>query len=339
MRELLLLHAARTVGQRTGRGGLTPLRALGAVLTALSGPPSAVRLRLDDIELEEGTTERSTDVARLLERPTPYDEERALAAELLRRGGAGAAVAREGSATGPRRSPWRRRVRPRCRWSSPGPFVDTHRAVLATLPAFQRASFPEVEPLRWRVAAPGATEPEPGLLWIPEGAPLRREEGPWAGSVPLRRLLEPETLVAGGLHTAVVGLCALDERSAVGSDGSRVETEALAAALRRLRSAGVRVVAEWWVGAPGVDEAAHERTFASLGERPLFDWVSGVRTFHWTRGRPEADFAGVPVRLLAPPGDRDLARTVPFEAPETLPRERVAELLGTLAGAWCSARP
>jgi len=351
MRELLLLRAALVLWKRGRADAHRPLRALGAVLTALSGAPSGVHVRLDDIELEGGTTERSVDVLRIIQRPALYDEDLVRAA---------------GSFPGAERVrlwlekdvqlPAAVALAAACPASVPlelaGPFVATHRAVLATLPAFQRASCPEdVAPLRWRVAALDAAEPEP-LTWVPEGARPPAEGGPWAGHVPLGALVEAEALVASGCRTAVVGFCSVDEGGVLGSDGRRVPLESLAAAVERLRATGARVVAEWWVGAPGVDEAAHERTFTLLGQRPLFDWVSGVRPFHWTRGRPGEDFAGVPVRFLAPPEDRDLARTVPFEAPGTVPHARLAELLTSLAGkllqraslspgrvAWASLHP
>ncbi|MFY0521888.1 hypothetical protein ACN28I_01295 [Archangium gephyra] len=297
-----------------------------------------MHVRLDDIELDGGTTERSADVLRIVQRPALYDEDLARAA---------------GSFPGAERVrlwlekdvqlPAAVALAAACPASVPlelaGPFVATHRAVLAALPAFQRASFPEdVAPLRWRVAALDAAEPEP-LTWVPEGARPPAEGGPWAGHVPLGALVEAEALVASGCRTAVVGFCAVDEGGVLGSDGRRVPLEALAAAVERLRAAGACVVAEWWVGAPGVDEAAHERTFMLLGQRPVFDWVSGVRPFHWTRGRPGEDFAGVPVRFLAPPEDRDLARTVPFEAPGTVPHARLAELLTSLAGKLLQRAP
>jgi hypothetical protein len=72
MRELLLLRAAGALSGRGDLHGHTQLRALGAVLTAISGPPSGVRLRLDDLELEAGTTERSSDVLRTAGQPAPY---------------------------------------------------------------------------------------------------------------------------------------------------------------------------------------------------------------------------------------------------------------------------
>ncbi|HEX8436150.1 hypothetical protein [Archangium sp.] len=336
MRELLLLRTALALLGRSGENAHRPLRALGAALTALSGAPSGVRLRLDDLELEGGSTERTVDMVRISAQPAPYDEELARVAERF----SGAERVRLWLEKD-QQLPAAVTLAAACPASVPlevaGPFATTHRVALATIPAFQRASFPEVAPLRWRVAALEATGPEP-LTWVPEGA-RPPEGGPWAGHVPLEALLAADVLVAGGCRTAVVGFCAVDDLSVLGSDGTRAPLEALTASLERLRSAGVRVVVEWWVGAPGVDEAAHERTFTLLGQRPLFDWVSGVRQFHWTRGRAGESFAGLPVHLHAPPGDRDLARSLPFEAPGTVPHARLAELLGSLAGRLLQRAP
>jgi hypothetical protein len=277
-------------------------------------------------------------VLRVVQRPALYDEDLARAAEQL----AGAERVRLWLEKD-LQLPAAVALATACPASVPlevaGPFASTHRAVLATLPPFQRASFPEdVAPLRWRLAALDAAEPE-RLIWVPEGARPPVEGGPWAGHVALEALLDAEALVTSGCRKAVVGFCAVDEDGVLGIDGKRLSRKTLATAVVRLRSKGLRVVAEWWVGAPGVDEAAHERTFTLLGEHPLFDWVSGVRQFHWTRGRIGEDFAGTPVRFLAPPEDRNLSRTVPFEAPGTVPHGRLGELLGSLAGRLLQRAP
>ncbi len=337
MRELLLLRAAMTLLRRSGTDAHRPLRALGAALTALSGAPSGVRLRLDDLELEGGSTERTADVLRASARPAPYDEELARVAERF----SGAERVRLWLEKD-QQVPAAVALAVACPATVPlevaGPFANTHRAALATLPPFQRASFPEVAPLRWRVAPLEATGPE-SLTWVPEGARPPEDGGAWAGHVSLRALLSADALLASGCRTAVVGFCSVEEGEVLGSDGTRAPLETLTSALERLRSAGVRVVTEWWVGAPGVDEAAHERTFTLLGQRPLFDWVSGVRQFHWTRGRAGSELGGVPVHLLAMAEDRDLARSHPFEAPGTVPHARLPELLGSLAGRLLQRAP
>jgi len=336
LRELLLLRAALALFQRGSGEPHRPLRALGAALTALSGPPSVVRVRLDDIELEGGTTERSVDVLRVVSGPAPYAEDLARAAEHL----AGAERVRLWLEKD-LQLPAAVTLASACPADVPlevaGPFAETHRQVLSALPAFQRASFPQgVAPLRWR-AVPLEEGGEP-LGWVPEGA-SPPERGPWAGHVAPGALLSPEALEASGCRTVVVGFCTVDAAQVLGSDGRRLPLETLTRAVERLRAAGIHVVAEWWVGAPGVDEAAHERTCAWLGERRLFDWVAGVRPFHWTRGRAGQDFGGVPVSFLSPPEDRDLARSVPWEAPGSVAAGRQGELLTTLAGRLLQRAP
>jgi hypothetical protein len=336
MRELLLLRAALALFERGSGEPHRPLRALGAALTALSGPPSVVRVRLDDIELEGGTTERSGDVLHVSSGPAPYDEDLARAAERF----AGAERVRLWLEKD-LQLPAAVALASACPTEVPlevaGPFAETHRRVLSALPAFQRASFPQdVAPLGWRAVS--LEDGGESLGWVPEGA-SPPERGPWAGHVALSALLSPEVLEASGCRTAVVGFCAVGETDVLGSEGRRLPLETLGGAMERLRAAGIRVVAEWWVGAPGVDEAAHERTCAWLGERRLFDWVAGVRQFHWTRGRAGQDFAGGRVKFLAPPEDRDLARSVPWEAPGSVSAGRQGALLTTLAGRLLQRAP
>jgi len=65
------------------------LRAAGAALAGVSGPPSPVRLRLDDLELAQGTTESSADVLHAVASgPAPYQPELDAAAEQMRAAGA-----------------------------------------------------------------------------------------------------------------------------------------------------------------------------------------------------------------------------------------------------------
>src|SRR5205085_7555116 len=73
-RARLLLQAAASLLERepTPQGRL---RALGAALAGMSGPPSAVRLRLDDLELPGGTTERAADAGVAARGPLPFQAE------------------------------------------------------------------------------------------------------------------------------------------------------------------------------------------------------------------------------------------------------------------------
>ncbi|QSQ25139.1 hypothetical protein JY651_09490 [Pyxidicoccus parkwayensis] len=407
MRELLLLRSARTLLGResrrghafdvggtatslltanpsqslagqppSGRDGVddhTRLRAIGAVLTAISGPPNGIRLRLDDLELEDGTTERSADVLRALGQPAPFTEDLARAAERFTQA--------------ERVRLWLERDQqlPAAAWLAracpqdvplevAGPFAAAHRKVLARMPMFQRAEFiDDAAPLHWRVA-PLLGEPRAdSLLWIPESLdllvyapPLPLDEhdallfeeteprdlrtlttkqvlgactpdelkvftrgGPWGGHVMLGSLGHAEALIEGGCRVAVVGFCAVSGGRVMDPYGYWHNTHVLVQGAQRLRAAGVRLVAEWWVGAPGVDEAVLEETLSALASEPLFDHVAGVRPFHWSlehRGIERASMEPLP----SPP-DRDLARSQPFEAPNTIPTSRLPEVLANLS--------
>ncbi|MCY1022065.1 hypothetical protein [Pyxidicoccus sp. MSG2] len=377
MRELLLLRAGQVLSLREQRYGHTRLRALGAVLTALSGPPSGVRLRLDDLELEEGTTERSADVLRTVGQPAPYAEDLARAAERFPQAER-VRLWLERDQQLPAAAWLARACPPQVPLEVAGPFAVAHRKVLARMPMFQRAEFVDAAaPLRWRVA-PLDGEPGPGsLVWIPEAldllvctfapplnasdallfdAPAPRDLGtlttkqvlgactpgelkgftggaPWGGHVLVASLPHAEALIESGCRVAVVGFCAVREGFMVDPLGTRMNVQDLARCARRLRDAGVRLVAEWWVGAPGVDEAALEETLAALDAEPLFDHVAGARPFHWPLEHRGLDrpFQRLSVEPQRPPPDRDLARSQPFEAPNTIPTARLPEVLAALS--------
>ncbi|WP_164018283.1 hypothetical protein [Pyxidicoccus trucidator] len=377
MRELLLLRAAGALSGRGDLHGPTRLRALGAVLTALSGPPSGVRLRLDDLELEAGTTERSSDVLRTAGQPAPYAEDLARAAERFTKAER-VRLWLERDQQLPSAAWLARACPPEVPLEVTGPFAVAHKKVLARLPMFQRAEFLDaVPPLRWRVAPlAGESGPE-SLVWIPEALdlwvstpPPDDERGwatlgevpepvdvralttgqvlgvctpeqvrvftggaPWGGHVGLLSLAHADALVESGCRVAVVGFCAVREDGVQEPSGHWRRRAELARGAERLRAAGVRIVAEWWVGAPGVDAAALELTLAALEAEPLFDHVAGVRPFHWPLARSEAarGFCWSPVQVRAPAEDRDLARSTPFDAPATLSGFQLQETLTALS--------
>ncbi|NVJ02101.1 hypothetical protein HV824_28830 [Myxococcus sp. AM009] len=343
MRELLLVRAAQSLHAREDASVSTHLRALGAVLSAISGPPDGVHLRLDDVELAGGTTERSADVLRSLDQPASYLDDLSRAAERF----AGAERVRlwlERDLQLPAAA-WLARACPEdVPLEVAGPFARAHRAVLARLSVFQRATFVDAVPLRWRVS-PSLDETSPtSRVWLSEALEVRATtldtlraltggEVGWAGHMSLDSLLHPDVLVASGCKVAAVGFCAADNDAWVDPLGARVSRAALARGARRLRDAGVHLVAEWWVGAPGVDEADLDATLAVLDAEPVFDKLAGVRPFHWPRTPPES---GRPllwpdVKVGAPPDDRDLARSRPFEHARSIPSARVPQVLEGLA--------
>ncbi|MFP2958596.1 hypothetical protein ACLEPN_12295 [Myxococcus sp. 1LA] len=343
MRELLLLRAAQALRARAGLRVSTDLRALGAVLTAISGAPYGVHLQLDDVALEGGTTERSADVLCAVDQSAPYLEDLALVAERF--------------ASAERVRLWLERdlQLPAAAWLAracpeqvplevAGPFAWAHRVVLAAMPMFQRATFVEAPPLRWRVAPRLDDASPPSLVWLSEALDVRATSvdalraltggaSTWAGHVSLDSLLHPDALVESGCKVAVVGFCATGEDGWQDPLGARVSREALAVGARRLRDAGVRVVAEWWVGAPGVDEAALDATLAALDADPVFDHLAGVRPFHWPRMSSDGGrkLLWTDVRVGTPPEDRDLARSLPFEHARSIPTTHVPQVLMSLA--------
>ncbi|NTX55222.1 hypothetical protein [Myxococcus sp. CA039A] len=384
MRELLLLRVAQGLRDR---GPIPELRALGAVLTAISGPPHGVHLRLDDVELESGTTERSGDVQRVAGLPASYSDDvagvlaRFEEAECVR-------VWLERDLQLPAAVTLAQACPAHVALEVAGPFGWAHRKVLARMPAFRRAAFPEhVPPLRWRVVpldgAPGADD----VLWVPDGLGLeviapypwgdeqdwayleappagdaepeaRRSAGwlgacflkdvraftggaRWAGHVSLGSLLAADVLVESGCQTVVVGFCLIENGRVMDIDRRFIPVEQLVQGYQALKAAGVRVVAEWWVGAPGVDEESLDVTLAALEGARFFDQLAGVRPFHASveriaRVRDLGRWWGHPGD---PPADRDLSRSRPIEKPGTIPGARLPSVLASLASRLLSRAP
>lgn len=384
MRELLLLRVAQGLRDR---GPIPELRALGAVLTAISGPPHGVHLRLDDVELESGTTERSGDVQRVVGLPAPYSDdvagvlERFEEAECVR-------VWLERDLQLPAAVSLAQACPAHVPLEVAGPFASAHRKVLARMPAFRRASFPEQAPaLRWRVAPLLGDAGSSDLVWVSDALGLEvvapypwgddqdwvefdapaadgaepgaRQRGDWlgacslddvrgytggarwAGHVSLGSLLAPDVLVESGCHTVVVGFCGIENGRVVDPDRHFISLEPLVQGYQRLKTAGVRVIAEWWVGAPGMDEASLDVTLAALDGPRFFDHLAGVRPFHASveriaRVRDMVRWWGQPGD---PPADRDLSRSRPIERPDTIAGERLPTVLASLASRLLSRAP
>jgi len=292
----LQLQVAEVLLSRPGLPWHSRLRALGAALAGVSRP-GGVQLRLDDLELPDGTTESSADLLRGLARPAPYDA--ALEAALAALVGASAVRLR---LTQDQQLPAALALASRLPGAVPlelsGSFAAAHAQVLGRMPPFARA-----------VLAPDdeVIERAGGLRW---------GEGPgaWGGPVSLERLCAPHALADAGCQLAVIAFCGIHGGEVLATDGSSVSLEALRSAHAALRVRGVRVVAEWWVGAPGLSEAAHLASERAFQTAPFLDWLAGVRTYHGGREHAPERFGGVPVRWLAPPSGHDLARNRPFEA-------------------------
>lgn len=321
-RRRLTLEVARALLARPRDPG-THLRALGAAFAGLSSPDGGVRLRLDDLELAHGTTERLADAAAAARRPAPYDAELDRAASEL----AGAQRVRlwlERDQQLPAALALAARLGG-VALELDGPFAQTHRRVLQA--AFPRAEWVEAPARCWLEGAPGL--PAGRCAWE------RRHPEGWAGTVSPAALLDADALCASGARALIVPFCAWDDE-VLGVDGTPVARSALERAREVLEDRGVKVAGEWWVGAPGVGPSRTERTGEALRADP-FDGPVGVRPFHWTRGRSGTRFAGAEVRVEEAPPDRDLWRSHPFQASETLEGEALAQALEALPRALLAA--
>jgi hypothetical protein len=321
-RASVLMRNAGAVALRDEHASLSRrLRGLAALLITLAGPDHGVRLRLDDLELATGSTRRSVDVLRAAEAPAPYravleravplvGRDRELTLVIERDQQLPAAVWLAGELGTPDRT---LRVT--------GRFATAYWAKLRGLPPFTAAILdPTPRGLAWHVVDPFGVAPVPGVPWRERAAdPV--PAGHWAGRVALRHILGGTVTSA---HTVILGLCATGQR-AVGRGGTIAGWSALAAALDTLRAQGTRVLAELWVGAPGIDldhAAAGVRIAAQVVDR-----IAGFRVFDWPVSWVEPWWGGRPVALAATGEDLARQHTLTRRAPI----ERLAGMATTLA--------
>lgn len=344
-RALLLRAAAQVLARRGATHPHQRMWALGAVLEVTTAT-APVRLRLDDLELESGSTERCADVAKLDPQRMPWHHELCAAVPAVR------AARRlrlwlDRDQQLPGVLTLLRAAAPHGQVELAGPFATTHRDALgrcdrlagATVAAWPaEASLHAVVSGLPDLTAPHAPPPVSTPVWRGSTAtPPPRGPRPWAGYVTCTEFTDPQHLLDTGCTTAVVAVCAADGQ-VLGADGATVERDIWLRSVDRLRAAGVRVVAEWWLGAPGVDETALGRTLDELIGGAV-DWVAGLRRFVLTIGAPLDRWRerGVAPRTAgtgfhAEGTAGDLARTVPFTAPRTLSDAKLAQAHEALAG-------
>jgi hypothetical protein len=335
-RALLLLKAGAALLE--GGDSHRHLRALGAALTGLSSAPSPVRLRLDDLELPGGTTERSADVlAAAAATGAPYASSLAWAVGQC----AGAERVRirlDGDQQLPAVMALLERLRGRHRLELTGGFAETHWGALSRLSQLEGVTWVDSGARAPRVAgSPLQCTAGTDLRWVDDPYRLRPPGGFWSGAVPFSALSDARALLATGPQMLVLGFCALGDE-AVGADGTVLSADALREALGLLRDAGVRLVGEWWIGAPGIGADALERTLRELESGP-FDWIAGVRAFHWLAARGDGRWGRVDVKAGALTEGRDLARSRPFEAPGSLPPAEANAKLQAMAQVLAKRAP
>lgn len=318
-----LLIAAGRQAAAAGRPPLGRLRGLGTLLAGLDDEGFGVRLRLDDLELAAGSTERGADVVAAAGRPAPYDAALGEAIEATtgarhvrlvverdQQLPAAARAAAELTAQG-------------VRVELTGRFATQHWEALRALTPFEATTLaPTPSGLHWRVAAlPGDPAAPPDLDWRDRAADPR-PPGRWAGRLSLRELVE-RTGEVGDAHTVVVGLCAT-RPAVIGRGGFAANPRRLGDAVSALCARGVRVVAELWVGAPGVTAAEAEQAAADAPELGLP--VVGLRAFDWPVGWTSQHWGEQRVRWRETP-DLDLARQRVLEEPACAdPRALVATI-------------
>lgn len=303
------------------------LRSASAALLGLTAPPCPVALRIDDLELSNGlTTERLADVLASVKGPLPFEAELSAATEES----AHAEVVRfwlEKDQQLPALLRILARLPEGVCVELAGPFAHAHRAVLSRLPTLARARFVE-DDVSFGVGP--LSDGTRGLRWQPDHGGRPPPDAPWAGYLSAGALLDapPE---ADRARAVVVQFCALEEQTILTFEGDRYPRHRLLAAVQRRRGLGLSTFGEWVVGAPGQDVASHEQTARALESSGVFDWVVGIRPFHWRIQREGSTFDGRAVRLGAPEEGRDLARSLPVLAPEVLGHEALAKLIAALA--------
>lgn len=329
------------------------LRVLGARLMAASAEPSAVRLRLDDLDLARGTTERTGDVQLAAAGPLPFEPELAAGLEAVA-DAEEVCLHLERDQQLPAAVWVASRLRAAQSLSLTGAFARVHVGSLKKLEVFSRATLrTHVHESDRLCAPPGIAGPVPDWRWY--GEPYRGAGGggPWAGILAPEALRDPHATAQAGCRMGVLQFCAVRDDGVLTADGQVLPHAVVERTRSVFRELGTALLGEWWVGAPGVDEAAHEATLSRLSQSP-FDRIVGVRRFHWSGQVQGTSFGGVPVQLGSAPADRDLARSVPFVAPGTLEEAQVSAGLercalavlkagqgapGRIAGAYVVAEP
>lgn len=292
-------------------------RAARAALISLSAG-STTPLTLDDLEIAEGTTENPYDVRRVADNITLFERDVAEAIEVCQ-GASNVRIWLEHDKQLPIALALANRLDRRIRLELAGPFTQAHRHVLTQRPLFDRASCVNSNALQWfHVGLPSRPSHDEGLAWQAQPIDSQPERAlPWAGYAPLSALLDAERLVASQCRVVVVGFCAIG-KNIRSYDGTLLMKSAIQRGAARLRSAGIRVIAEWWIGAPGVSAPHLYQTLEEIQRGSFFDWLSGFRLFQWPIEKTGGRWGDVTVHVSARPSEHTLARSCPFSASATL---------------------
>lgn len=330
-RDALKLAAARALLARVGTSVHARLRAAGALLAARSAG-TAVHLRVDDVELAHGTTEKTVDLAAAAEGAAPWAEELAAAVDTLA-GEDGVRVWIDRDQTLIAAVTLATRLPTRVGLELAGPFAERHASALATIPAFARARIVRDAPApTWTIAGfPGLTDDDgPGVEWRRHLPVPAARATKWAGTIHASALARPEALLASGCTVAAVAFATWDEHGLLARSGDRYPAADVLRAARVLADGGCALVGELWLGAPGIGEAAVDATLAYLEAEKPCAWMAGFRGFSWDVADPPRAWDGRDVVVGDPEPGRDLARTRPFSAEGTVMGARLEALAPAL---------
>jgi len=297
-----------------------------AALISLSAG-SATPLTLDDLEIVEGTTENPDDVCRAADNTMLFEQEVAEAIDVCQ-DASSVRIWLEHDKQLPVALALANRLDRRIRLELAGPFTQAHRHVLTQRPLFDRAFCVDSNAIQWlHVGLPSRPSYGENLAWRAQSTDAQpRGALPWAGYAPLSALLDPERLIASQCRVVVVGFCAIGENIR-SYDGKLLTRSAIQQGTARLRRAGIRVIAEWWIGAPGVSAPHLYQTLEEIQRGSFFDWLSGFRLFQWPIKKLGGRWGDVTVHVNARSAEHSLARSCPFSAPATLePAEAYAML-------------
>jgi hypothetical protein len=248
--------------------------AASATLLALADPGRrwSVRLRLDDLELGEGSTERSADIRRAAD-GLPFGPEIAEAARIARAPGATVWVDRDQQLPALARlgSELDRPIR------VAGDFAGWHWPVIAAWlpPGSQHGRLPaywETDP------QPGGQTDQGAVRWLSRPCTDDPPGSRWADEISGAQLRDPGALPPG-CAAAIVGVTYADDLGIHTADGVALPWPAVRAGVRRLRAAGAQVLVEQLMGDAQRDRAGLLDTAASLAGSEV-DWrIVGCRPF------------------------------------------------------------
>lgn len=323
--DALFLHAATAIFARKRQDEAT-LRAMGVALRSMTEHDETLRMTADDVEIVDGSTESSKDVANAGRRTTLFGPEVALAAEAAGRGPMRVLVDTDqqlpaaiaivlGSASN--------------NIELCGKFALAHRATLSRLPELRGTTISAWVP-RWQLAPQWSDGTRVTAVTDPSH-PVQGE--PWVGWLDVASLLHtPESALA--LCRGVILTAAARSGRTQFISGVNGTTVDIADVVRRMPS-DVPIRVELLVGAPGVESEAVKETAHALANDDKLR-LAGLRPFRLSVNA-HGSWGGRQLTHRPQPTSRDLARSRDFDAAKTIEHQMVsgtiAELLAELSPA------